>query len=385
MNDEQLLREADLCVKCGLCLPHCPTYRLSLDECESPRGRIALIQGMVSAGLPVDGPMRRHLENCLHCLNCSNACPSGVKYSIIIDAAICRLPRHSAPVADALSHLATSAFGRETVRKFRKSPLYPVTLKLAPRKQQDLLRLLPPLSEELSLETVSPANASTSLFLGCLSQLADQPVFAAFSSIAQRLGVLVSVPRSQGCCGAIHGHTGYQAKADKCRQRNIQAFDGANRVISFASGCGAYLQTYLGGRVMDATAFLEQTAWPQDIRLKAFDGLIAIHTPCSLRNTMKSESPVFRLLGKIPGAACVPLSVGYGCCGGAGMHLMDPDGASQQLLEPILDQIAQLRPKIVLTSNTGCHLHMRRGLEKRGIDIPIRHPVELIADLLPLP
>lgn len=384
MNNEKLLQETDLCVKCGLCLPHCPTYRLRKDEGESPRGRISLIQGLVQGDLSADKSLQQHLENCLHCLNCSVACPSGVKYSGIIDAALNLLPIRRGLMVDAMAQFPSTTLGRSAIGVFRDGPLYSLSLKVAPQPYRNLLRLLPRLPKgRLSLSSCwKPSASDIYLFLGCATRLVEQTTFEAFLTIANKLGFTPRIPSNQVCCGAIYGHGGNQPKAKHFQDRNIQSFDGANHIISFASGCGAYLQTYLGDRLIDASAFLAQTPWLDGLRPKAFNGLIAIHTPCSLRNSMKSGNAVMRLIDRIPDVRYTALSSGYGCCGGAGMHLIEQPDTAQQLLAPFLDEIRRLQPKVVLTSNTGCRLHMQRGLLEHGMDIPVRHPVELIADLL---
>lgn len=289
-------------------------------------------------------------------------------------------------MADAMARIPSSSFGRTAIRVFRGSPLYPLGLKVAPQRYKNLLRVLPHLVAE-QLSTASPnreaSDCDAYLFLGCATRLVEQATFHAFQAIADKLGVNTRIPPDQICCGAVYGHGGNQLKAERYQDRNIQAFDGASHIISFASGCGAYLQTYLGDRVIDASAFLAQVPWPNDLGLNAFDGQIAIHTPCSLRNSMKSEQAVMGLIDRIPGAYVVALSSGYGCCGGAGMHLIEQADTARQLLDPLLDEIRLLQPRVILTSNTGCRLHMQRGLLDCGLDIPVRHPVELVAELLP--
>ena len=384
LNDRDLLLEADRCVKCGLCLPHCPTYRITRDECESPRGRIALIQGLLDADLPPDDSLQRHLDHCLHCLNCQHSCPSGVDYGNIIDGALSRLPGRSHIIAGLMVKISISPWGQHLVRLFRNSLLYPLSLNLAPRWLKNLLKLLPPLSVESPPAdfTTSPA-AANQLFLGCVSRLTDQRVINAFRKITNRLQIPLATPSDQDCCGAMHAHGGDRDKAEYFQHRNTQAFNEAKTIISLASGCGAYLKQYLGDRVVDAAAFLAETDWPDGLTLKPFNGVIAVHTPCSLRNSMQSDKQVVQLIEKIPNVKYQPLSLGNGCCGAAGLQLITQPEMGQALLTPTLKEIINLQPKVVITSNTGCALHIRRGLQDSNIDIPVLHPVELIATLLP--
>lgn len=367
-------------MKCGLCLPHCPTYALRQHEAESPRGRIALIQGLLSGDLQANETLISHLDHCLHCLNCSGACPSGVDYSAIIDAGKARLPARRNPKADVLARLARSAISRGVLGWLRNSPMYAFGQRWTPRRWRGHWELLPRLIRERPMSPFAESAHDTTLFLGCVSRLTDQPIIQAFLSIASRLGIGVSVPSEQGCCGAMHGHGGNLAKAEAYHRRNIHAFAGARNVVSLASGCGGYLCGYLGDRVVDGSDFLVRWPWPKSVGLDGFDGVVAIHSPCSLRNSLKSEHSVFQLVERVPGARVVPLTAGHGCCGGGGLHLIEEPETAQLLLEPMLDQIRQLRPAIVLTSNTGCRLHLMRGLRVVGLDIPVLHPVEFIAE-----
>lgn len=381
MKDQILLQETDRCVKCGLCLPSCPTYRLSGDESDSPRGRISLIHGITADGLLLDGRVEEHLLGCLQCLNCQAVCPSSVNYEAIIDFGIGKLKRQPiSRLIEILSQLSLKPWFVRLVGAFRNGFLFPLCLRSTKGRIKSTLELLPPSPDQsVNLVHSEHVNIENQLFLGCITRLTDQSVLSAFLDIVKQLEIPMHIPRGQDCCGALPRHTGNAPRAERLAKNNHSAFQQATTIISLASGCQGQIASTTGKRTLDGASFLLTQPWPRHLFLHPLEQTVALHTPCSMRHQPKSAQATLTLLKKIPALKIHPLTAGYGCCGSAGHHMISNPVTADALLEPILDEIAALSPDILLTSNTGCSLHLGRGLRQRGLNIELLHPIELLA------
>ncbi len=391
----QILEEADRCVKCGYCLPVCPTYLKTRNEAESPRGRIALVQGMIEGALDDTSALEGHLQHCLTCLACEPACPSGVRYRFIIDGArtlhtrrrpvLLRFLERSA--RDLITHPLPLRTGARLLRLYRKSGLKALVGGLLPAPLRRAEGLLPPDLTAPRWRRHYPATAPrgrVDLFTGCIGRLTDRAALQATITMLNRLGYSVDIPPGQGCCGAIHRHAGDPDRADRLAARNGRALDraGAMAVIGVASACCAELQTHLpdGGRVMDIITFLDRIAWPEAIRFRPLPRTVAIHEPCSQRLLIGHDPTApYRLLRRIPQIDLRPVSDNDLCCGAAGTYMLSQPAMADALLGDKLDALRRIAPHCLLTSNTGCALHLGAGLRAAGLQMEVLHPVELLA------
>jgi glycolate oxidase iron-sulfur subunit len=399
---------------CGLCLPHCPTYRKTGDENESPRGRIALMRALAQGDLPLDSRMENHLGQCTACGACERVCPSYVGYAELLYATRAAIAtRRREPVARRwvrhllLDGLLTQARGLWLLKMLlrlyqasglqgllRKSPL-PARL----RRWHDLLPS--PASDHLgatrSTRQAMPTRGKVALFTGCVASVVDAPTLRASIRVLQRLGYEVVQPQDQTCCGALHLHAGDQHRARALMQRNLRAFDdpALQAVIGVASGCTALLTQYpqhladdpraaaFSRRVQDINRFLAESPWPQDLRLKPLSKTIAVHEPCTLRNVLRGQEHVYTLLRRIPEAKVVALAENQFCCGGAGAYMLTQPAMADRLRDDKLAHLRQLAPDLLATSNVGCALHVGAGMRVQGMQAEAVHPVTLIARQLP--
>lgn len=399
------LTDADKCVKCALCLPVCPTYRDSLDEGESARGRIALMQGMATSALAVTPVLTGHLDRCLDCRACEAVCPAEVPYGKLIDAARRELAEHG----------HAERFTARTFAWWMRSPLRLRVLHRLLRSAQQLRlpklatpfpsltrlnRLLPRVTHPQQWQAVYPARGSTrevELFLGCVARVVQPGVSAATIRVLNALGYSVRVPSHQTCCGAMDQHAGRTADAGKLIRQNLEAFDAINGntpIIETASGCGATLIEYgllasdphaaaMAARIHDITAFIARDPGFASMKFRALPARVLIHNPCTLKNVLKSGEAVTQVLGRIPELEIDALPATTGCCGAAGAYLINQPEISQRLADGIASTIARHPPSLLISSNIGCALQLGAALKQRGLDIPVLHPVELLAQQLP--
>lgn len=410
MSRREKFSDTGLCVRCGLCLPHCPTYDKSLDENESPRGRLSLIQAWAGNHLPANRALLDHLDNCLLCRACERVCPARVPYGRLMDdfrAETVAAKRPSLPVA-ALKTLVISRnrlkLARLALQKYRRSSAQVVIRKLGVAKLAglgNLERLLPepepgPGKWRESYPAVGTAKGRVGLFVGCMERLAGGGAVDAAIGVLTRLGFEVHIPTAQSCCGALHLHAGDTETASSLAQDNLAAFDaeGLCAIISLASGCGATLKEYpvrrekaesFSGKIRDISHFLAETEWPADFAIAPLHASACLHTPCTLKNVLRQENGVERLLERIPGLEVAKLPGASRCCGSSGSYLLEHPAMAETLRQDLVDQIETLAPDFLVSSNIGCLLHLSAGLQEKEIAVEALHPMVLLArQLMPM-
>lgn len=395
------IADADLCVKCGLCLPHCPTYGLTQHEGDSPRGRIALMQGLALGSIPATPKMEIHLDGCLGCRSCESVCPAKVPYGRLIDAGRGalneRLPRRRR-----LPRLVGALLARREPRRvlglllwlYQASGLQGLLRRWRLLGQGRLARLdslLPPLPALPFSARASGVDgpADAALFTGCASDLADTASLEAAQSLLGRLGLRVAIPPQQGCCGALYQHAGLMEEARACMRRNAEAFAGYPAVLGTASGCsaslldapdllGAHDGAALRAAVKDIHEFLLQR-WPAGLELLPLPARVAVHEPCTQRNVTGGGQALRALLRKIPGIELLELDPRQACCGAAGSHFITHPEDADRLLQPKLEASLKLQPDYIVSSNVGCSLHLAAGLRRAGLKAPqVLHPLALL-------
>ncbi len=385
VNPQDLVDIADRCVKCGLCLPHCPTYLLFRNEAESPRGRIALIQGLLAGALEAGPPLLDHLDHCLLCRNCERACPSQVEYSKLIDGTRSHLARDKRPGWE-LSVLSNARLLSRLV------PLGAIAEKtgaarILPKKQARMAGLAVRARADSNAEVPELGrNAGRmALFGGCVTSVTDRGVLIAARTILQALGYEVVEAPGPVCCGAMHQHAGFSNEAEKRLKRSSDVLSAlsVDAVLTVASGCGAQLVEHAGldVPVRDVSAFLADAHWAEESLGRMKGQRVGLHQPCSLRNGMREDAAVCRLLSRFDDLEVMPLQES-GCCGAAGMHLIEHPDMARKLAFAVLEQIRAIEVQTVLTSNTGCGLHLGAELDRAGLPVKVRHPVEYLLDHL---
>lgn len=409
-----ILSLADQCVKCGLCLPQCPTYNLSANENESPRGRIALIQGWLGGQLEATEKLTQHLDRCLLCRRCERICPSQVPYGEIMDQSRIRLKdealRHGSQltrgaalkktiVQNSLKLIINKKFSTPFISLLwilQKSQLFFIAEKSGLLQLFGLKRLssfLPKLEVPLRPKDfypslMNPAQGTVALFTGCLSNNIDANTVKASISLLNKTGFNVFVPKQQTCCGALHMHEGDEAEALTFAGKNIAVFNEfkISNIISLVSGCTSQLREFsqlntqlaFDAEVKDIVEFLAEIKWPDNIRFRTNNQALAVQIPCSLQNILRADDKLLSLLHKIPGIKVSPETIYNKCCGAAGAYFLNQPVISQQLQHSALEHLGQSHPDTIISNNIGCALQLKAGLKLKKQNIDVIHPVLLL-------
>ena len=383
-NPSPLLALADRCVQCGLCLPHCPTYGLDRNEAESPRGRIALARALADGSLPATALADAHLDHCLGCRRCEPVCPAGVEYGALLleFRQQQRLRREADWKQIAIEWLTARPRLLDRLLGVYRAfyLLLPKRLPRPPARQASVMT-----SSRQSNQTIFKEKQSNpgvaSLFRGCIARRYDTDAHAALDRLCAAAGVTLIEPDAQTCCGALHAHAGNAGMAATLAARNRAAFAAGVPVLSSASGCHESLAQALAGHapVRDAADFLLQHA--DAMHFRPAHRNVALHVPCTQRSVVRSDSAIRTLLARIPALTVIELP-DTGCCGAAGMHMLEFPERARQLRQPLLDALAASGADTLLSANVGCRLHLQLGCTDRDNTIAIRHPLDFLADYL---
>ncbi|MBK1654625.1 hypothetical protein CKO29_07880 [Allochromatium vinosum] len=395
LSNQDLLRLADQCVKCGLCLPHCPTYAKTRHEADSPRGRIALVQGWLTGQLDMTPGLAAHLDGCLLCRACESACPSLVAYGRLLDGARARhvamTPTwrrfwtgrrlgalSNARFMDALGRLASVYVGTGLARLVEIARLIRLRA-IAPRHR--LLRALAVTARPVAAQPLDDADLD--LFVGCSGASAQGGAIAATRLVCERLGLRVRIASEAVCCGAMQRHNGFPEAADRAREQCAQVH-GGRPLVGVSSACIAELREHPAlTQALEVCDYLDRRTWPDALVLTPLARRVLVHEPCSHRRLLGGNAAVHRLLARIPGLEVAPLPDNDRCCGAAGTYLLQQPEMAAALLDDKLIHIRDLKPDIIVTTNPGCALHLLAGVRESGLAIEVCHPVELIARQLP--
>jgi glycolate oxidase iron-sulfur subunit len=382
LNDSELAS----CVGCGLCLPHCPTYRVSGEESLSPRGRIAAMRTIVLENAPVDEAFIGFMETCVQCRGCEPACPSGVPYGRLIEGTRNALtgahrstPRWQRVGFAALGHHRLLLVGSTMLALAQRLKLLPRRLGLT----RLALRRGP---------SIGATGRDVFMYTGCVMDAWQRPTHRATQRVIEATGATCAIAgRGGDCCGALHSHAGLTKQAQRLARRTIASMSGDAAILVNSAGCGAAMKDYghlldteaaraFSGRVLDVHEWL--AARIDD--LPAADPTrprpaVIVQDPCHLRHVQKAHLPVRAVLQRY--ADVIELDDDGLCCGAGGAYsTMQPKLAAEiraRKLAAIDRARATSTATVVASANPGCSMH----LAATGVNA--MHPLDIVAELMP--
>jgi glycolate oxidase iron-sulfur subunit len=397
------------CVHCGLCLNQCPTYRVLRLEPESPRGRIHLVRAAAEGRIELNNRFQEHLYLCLLCRACETACPSGVQYGHIAEAAREMLgPPGSRFARSVLSLVFTQLlpypkrlrFAAALLRLYQRSGMQRLIHPLLPKKLQKLQSMLPPISRRFfippvhTLPAIGTRRAKVAMLNGCVMPLLFSEVNAATARVLRRNGCDVVFPQKQICCGALNLHNGESVAAKQMARQNIDAFLDADvdAVIVNAAGCGATMKEYdhllrddpkyankaqrFSRLVKDTSEFLAELGLIG--KLGPLNMTITYQDPCHLAHGQRVRGQPRELLKAIPGLTLREMDGSDRCCGSAGIYNLTHPEMSRELLEDKMRSILHTNATAVVAPNPGCMLQLQYGSREYGPAIQVYHLIDLL-------
>jgi len=433
MQDENTLREvAKDCVHCGFCLPACPTYQLWAEEMDSPRGRIYLVNQILD-GAELTAAAAEHFDRCLGCMACMTACPSGVQYDQLIEAARVWTEEARAPAAEAPGAPEAPRDGkrpaRDRIARAAIFSLFPyprrlramtAPLRVAQRTGLDrrlarsslpdrvspvlgaAMRLAPPSVSAAAarplpgrVPALGTRRAVVGMLTGCVQSVFFPRVNAATARVLAAEGCDVIIPRGQGCCGALSLHSGREAEASAFARRTIAIFEqaGVDAVVVNSAGCGSAMKEYerllggadggwaeraaeMSGKVRDLAEFLVElgpTAPRHPLPVTA-----AYHDACHLAHAQRITRQPRDLLRAIPELTLVEIPDAGTCCGSAGVYNLLQPAAASELGARKAESVQSTGAPLLISANPGCSLQIASALAERGQDIAVAHTAEVL-------
>jgi glycolate oxidase iron-sulfur subunit len=412
--DKPQTADLDRCVHCGLCLNACPTYRELRVEMDSPRGRIYQMAQVSSGAAPISPSYIEHIELCLACRGCETACPSGVKYGRLVEAARAEIEVNiRRPWA--ARWLRSLVFRRLLPSRLNLGIIGAALYLYQASGLQWLVRMLGFLPSRIrEMESLAPEIETPFFFgyygkvlpaegerryriaflAGCIANISFARLNEATVRVLQKNGCEVSIPEMQTCCGALHVHAGLREDARKLARRNIDALFGGHydAIITNAGGCGSTLKEYgellehdpayaekalrFSAQVKDISEFLASIKLNPE--MQALPIAATYQDSCHLAHGQKIRSAPRKLLNSVPGFELKEMALSDLCCGSAGIYNVVHTNMALALLRKKMDSVNATGAPVIVTANPGCMLQLRAGVRKFGRGQRVAHVVEIL-------
>lgn len=411
------------CMHCGMCLPTCPTYTQTQRERNSPRGRIAWMRAIADGEATLDKDFADEMYDCLGCLACVSACPAGVDYPNLFEAARADVEDQEAAgsgqrvfwrwlaVKTIFMHPRLLRLVGRSLRIYQASGLQAFVrrsglLKLLPKRLAELEPQTPEIRAKFTHQLIQPIEKPTTpryrvaLLSGCVQDLAFSDINRDTADVLLHNNCVVITPAVQPCCGSLHAHNGELRLAQKLARQQIDLFkpESLDAIISNAGGCGSHLKTY--GHLLAEDPEYAERAHEWDRKLKDIhEWLVEIdftppvasgdstngetvtyHESCHLCHGQKVRLQPRKVLDAIPNLQRVELKESDWCCGSAGIYNITRPETAGKLLDRKMQHINITGSSTITTSNPGCHLQIQNGLKKSGQQATVRHPISLLAE-----
>lgn len=417
LPDDDVLSQ---CIHCGMCLSVCPTYELTKLERSSPRGRIKLIKSVGVREMPITDIFADEMNFCLDCQACETACPAGVKYSSMVEAARVEVDnstygsflgkkvkrfvlnyivasKRNLKIVSRLLYFYQHSFLPKLLEKLCK-------LKIVPYKIIAMSELSPRVSKKFSdsvideiTEPIGEKKMDAAFLYGCLMNVMFTDVNKDTVELLLKNGCRVVTPKDQECCGSLHAHNGDKKTAKKLARQNLESFSKHNYdyLVSNSAGCGAFMKEYkhifkddeklkgiaenFSNKVKDLSEFFSDII---PLKLEVRDEKITYHDACHLVHSQKVFTQPRKIINSIPGIKYTEMNEATWCCGSAGIYNITRYDDSMKILDRKIKNIKETGAEKVITSNPGCIAQLEYGLKKNGLEVRVEHLASFLNQLL---
>jgi len=386
LDDDELAA----CVQCGLCLPHCPTFRVTGEESASPRGRIALMRQVQWSDAPVDDAFTGYMDACVQCRACETACPAGVPFGRLMEGTRDVLARESHTYQPWWRRAGYSALAHHWLVLAGS-----IALGLAQRarvlSRRRSRRLGIPEQVPVRRPRLQSSGGDVWLFTGCVMDAWQRDVHAAVKRVVEATGAGVALPssaRAAGCCGALAVHAGLSDIAVRMAIAVMASMPGDAPILVDSAGCGATMKDY--GHLLGTDEAIEFRARVQDIhewlaarrdllplprRVAANGQIVVVQDPCHLRHVQRAHEQVRTVLEPYV-AQLVELDDEGLCCGAGGAYAALHPDLAREIRDRKVAAVERSGATVVASANPGCTVHLRNA----GLDV--RHPMTLIDEAI---
>lgn len=402
------------CIHCGMCLAVCPTYELTKFERSSPRGRIKLIKSIAEGVIPLSNIFVDEMNFCLDCQACETACPAGVKYGVMVEAA-------RAEIDNSSYGSCLTKFIKKTILKYivaipqnlkaasrllyfyQQSFLPKLFKRILPHKLAEIDSLAPRVSKSFSdsfieeiTEPVREKKIDVAFLYGCLMNVMFADINKNTVELLSKNGCKVFTPKEQFCCGSLQAHNGDPETAKELAKKNLKAFGKYNYeyIVSNSAGCGAFMKEYkdifnddeelkdiaekFSKKVKDLSEFFSEVI---PLKLEDKNDKVTYHDACHLVHTQKVASQPRKIINSINGIDYVELNEASWCCGSAGIYNITRFNDSMKILDRKIKNIKETGAEKVITSNPGCITQLEYGLKKNNLDVKVEHLAGFLNEL----
>ena len=402
----------DDCVHCGFCLPTCPTYQNWGEEMDSPRGRIDLMRALRTGQMEMTPTVAAHFDRCLGCMACVTACPSGVRYDVLIEETRTMVEEkyrrgfwdrlHRSLIFSLFPYparlRAMAAFLLLYVwTGLRWIVRHSGILRFFPPRLRQLEALQPPVTPHNVFSRLPERTAAAgekrftvALVAGCVQRVFNPGVNEATVRVLAAEGCEVIVPRGQGCCGALSMHAGRERESLELSRELIERFsqERVDVILINAAGCGSHLKDYprlfagderakaFAAKVRDVNEFL--AALPPRATRHPLPLRIAMHDACHLAHAQRIRAQPRALLAAIPGVTLLEVPESEQCCGSAGIYNLVQPQSAEQVGQRKVDNVLTTKADLLASANPGCTLQIQKILRERGKHLPAAHPIEIL-------
>jgi len=403
------------CVHCGFCLPTCPTFALTGDETDSPRGRLYYMRLLAEGRIDPNESVLTHLDRCLECRACETACPSGVRYGFLSELVRTQLakqgkgPTRYSKLKDLLV--------RHILPYPNRLEMFFLPLRIAQAfKVTEWLNNIPALSRAINMVPPLPSQRwrrlpktfaaknerkmRVGLLTGCVNSVVLSRTNWAAAEVLAAAGCEVVVPPEQGCCGSVLAHIGYLEDAKKLAKQLVLTFsryEPLDAIVVTAAGCGSFMKDYghlfaddphvadlagkFAAKVKDFCELLDEIKLPTS--LKPLRGRVTYHDPCHLAHGQNIREQPRNLIRQVPGIEFVELPEADWCCGGGGAYSLLQPEMSDAVLDRKMENIKATQANIVVTANIVCMMQLWYGIRKHRLDIRLMHIADFLRAALP--
>jgi len=405
------------CIHCGMCLAVCPTYDMTKNERSSPRGRIKMIKSVARGEMEITRIFAEEMNFCLDCQACETACPAGVKYGSMVEAARVEVDNtgYRSSLYRFIKKLSLKVivgsrfnlkFISRLLRFYQNSFLRKLLhrsglMKLISANLEEIDKLSPTVSKQFSDEIIpeitiprGEVKFKTAFLSGCLMNVMFADINKDTVDVLQACDCEVFTPKQQICCGSLQAHNGDFDTAKKLAKHTIDVFDSYkfDFMISNSAGCGAFMKEYahilsddvqyaeraryFSKLAKDISEFLTETGLI--VNMNSIKETITYHDACHLAHTQKITEQPRKILKSIPGTNYTELEEASWCCGSAGIYNIVHYKESMVILERKMENIRKTNAKIVMTGNPGCIAQLRYGAKRFSVDVEVMHPISFI-------